>query len=81
MSSGKLEDKAAAFDGYISYAGPYTVREETVTHHVEIAWFPNVVGLDNVRGYRLNGNRIILTVPPVTTNGSAMTEHLTWEKV
>jgi hypothetical protein len=78
---GKTEDKAASFNGYISYAGPYTVGEDTVTHHVEVAWFPNMVGLDNVRGYRLEGNRVILSVPPVTVDGTVVTQHLTWEKV
>lgn len=42
--AGKTEDKAASFDGYISYAGPYTVGEDAITHHVEVAWFPNMVG-------------------------------------
>lgn len=79
--AGKTEDKAASFDGYISYAGPYTVGEDAITHHVEVAWFPNMVGKDNVRAYKLDGNRVTLSVPPVTVDGDVITQHLVWEKV
>jgi hypothetical protein len=79
--SGSTEDKAASFDGYISYAGPYTIGEDIITHHVEVAWFPNMVGKDNVRAYKFDGDRLRLSVPPVEVDGVEVTGHLIWEKV
>jgi hypothetical protein len=77
----QMPQKAAAFDGYLSYAGPYTIGEDTVTHHVEVAWFPNMVGEDNVRAYKFDGNRLRLSVPPRIVEGVEITGHLVWEKV
>ena len=77
---GSIENKAASFDGYISYAGPYTIGEDAVTHHVEVAWFPNMVGQDNVRTFKFDGSRLKLTIPPMI-DGSEITGHLVWEKV
>ncbi len=79
--NGPTEHKAAAFDGYLSYAGPYTIGEDTVTHHVEVAWFPNMVGEDNVRAYKFDGNRLRLSVPPRIVEGVEITGLLVWEKV
>ena len=79
--AGSDEDKAAAFDGYTSYAGPYTVGEEAVTHHVEVAWFPNMVGKDNVRPFKFDGNQVTLSVPPVVREGVEVNQHLVWERV
>lgn len=79
--SGTTDEKAAAFSGYISYAGPYTIGEDTITHHVEVAWWPNMVGMDNVRAYEFNGNRLRLAVPPVEVDGKMMIQRLLWEKV
>ena len=79
--SGSAENKVAAFDGYLSYAGPYTIDKDTITHHVEVAWFPNMVGLDNVRKFEFEGNRLKLSVPPVEIDHVVVTQHLVWEKV
>lgn len=81
MREGTMEEKAAASQGYISYAGTYTICDDTITHHVEVAWFPNMVGQDNVRRYRMDGNRVRLSVPPVDIDGKTITQHLTWERV
>jgi hypothetical protein len=79
--NGSTADKVAAFDGYLSYAGPYTVGEDAITHHVEVAWFPNMVGRDNVRKFEFEGNRLKLSVPPQEIDGVVVKQHLVWEKV
>lgn len=52
----------SAFSGYAAYYGSYTVDEKmgTVTHNVEGAWFPNWIGMTQVRHYEFIGNRLIL---------------------
>jgi len=61
----------AAFDGYGSYFGTYTVDEasQTVTHHVRGAWYPNWIGHDQVRHFKFDGNRLLLTTPPIIWDG------------
>lgn len=38
------DDKAAAFDSYLNYAGRWTLTGNTVTHHIEHALDPNWIG-------------------------------------
>jgi hypothetical protein len=56
------EEKAAAWPRYFGYFGTFSIdeAEQTVTHHVESGWFPNLVGTDQVRHYRFEGGRLIL---------------------
>ena len=54
--------------GYDAYFGTFTVDEPagTVTHHVESSLFPEDLGKDFVRRFRVNGNTLELsfTSPP-----------------
>ncbi len=56
------EEKASAWSGYFGYFGTYTIDEKaaSVTHHIEGSWFPNLVGTEQVRYFRLMGNQLIL---------------------
>ena len=73
----------AAFEGYGSYFGTYTVDEarQTVTHHVRGAWYPNWVGHDQVRHFKFDGNRLWLSTPPILWNGESLEHVLTWERI
>jgi len=55
-------ESAAAWKAYFGYFGRYTIDEEreTVTHYIEGAAFPNLVGTEQVRHYRFEGSRLIL---------------------
>ena len=56
---GTYAEIRSAFAGYAAYYGSYTVDEKmgTVTHHVEVAWFPNWVGMKQVRRYEFSGTQ------------------------
>src|SRR5579864_3414615 len=56
------EEMVAAWRGYVGYFGTYTVDEKagTVIHHVEAAWFPNFVGTEQVRHFKLQSDRLTL---------------------
>src|SRR5262245_45405189 len=45
---GTLEEERAAFEGFFSYAGRYTIdaARSTVTHHIEVTAAPNYAGMD-----------------------------------
>jgi hypothetical protein len=61
------EEAKAALDGYIAYFGSYSIDENarTVTHHRQGSVQPNDLH-DLVRGYRFEGNRLILNPPGST---------------
>jgi hypothetical protein len=67
MMEGTSEELEAAFEGFDAYCGTYTLDEEssTVIHHVQGAKFPNWVGTDQVRYYRLSGDTLRITAPPI----------------
>jgi Lipocalin-like domain len=70
----------AAFDGYGSYFGTYSVdrAKRIVTHHVRGAWYPNWIGHDQVRYLTFDGNRLLLSTPPMISNGQSLEYRLTW---
>ena len=82
MRGGTAEEMKAAFHGYVAYFGTYTVDEAagTVTHAVEGSLFPNWEGQAQVRTYRLEGNRLTLTTPPLPAAGGMVTLVLEWER-
>jgi hypothetical protein len=73
-------DRAAAYSSYIAYFGHYTIEPErgTVTHHVEGAMTPNMVGSDQVRYFEFSPDRksLFLTVK----NGERVAGRLQWDR-
>ncbi len=74
------EQKVAAFDTYIGYYGTYTVDAAAgvVTHHVQGAASPAMVGTDQRRSFRLEGDQLVLSPPPRTEGGER--SYLTWRR-
>ena len=80
---GTAEEIKAAFESYNAYWGRYEVDEHarTVTHHVEQAMFPNWTGSKQLRYYKLETNKLILTTPPIRRGGQDVIGVLVWERV
>jgi hypothetical protein len=72
-----------AFEDYGSYFGTYIVDQatQTVTHHVCGAWYPNWIGHDQVRYFKFDGNRLLLSTPPMMWDGESLEHVLTWERI
>lgn len=66
---------------YSSYAGRFTFDGTTLITHVDGSIPPERVGTDQVRPVRFDGNRVILTAPPVEIDGVINFRDLTWEKI
>jgi len=66
---------------YIAYAGPYTVKGNTVTHHVEVSLFPNWLGTAQLRYHERKGDMLTLRTPPISSEGGKVAVQLTWKKV
>ena len=79
---GSVEQKRAAFDGYVAYYGTYTVDEahRTVIHHVEASLYPNWVGTEQRRFFEFSEGKLILRA--ANGSGGPGTEgRLVWERV
>ena len=61
LPRGTVEQKAAAADKYISYAGKYETKGNKVYHHVDVSLFPDWVGGDQVRNFKFEDNRLMLS--------------------
>ncbi len=81
ITGGTTAEKASIADSYLSYCGPYEIRGNTVVHHVEISAYPNWIGADQQRTFAVDGDRLLLTTPPLLRNGVRRTSHLSWERV
>jgi Lipocalin-like domain len=81
MKAIPLEECAQAFLTFNAYAGTYTLQENTVIHHVEIASIPNRVGTDLIRSFTLSGNQITLKPPATLSKGVSQVYELVWERV
>lgn len=80
---GTLEEERAAFEGFFSYAGRYTVGAQrgVVTHHIEISSAPNYVGTDVERTFTMAGKRVTLRTPQRALAGQTSSSILIWERI
>ena len=78
---GSTEEKVAAAEAYISYCGRYEIQADKLIVHPEISFFPNWIGVDQVRLFELTGNTLTLSTPPLLIRGAQQTAHLVWERV
>jgi hypothetical protein len=62
--TGELASYREAFLAYVAYFGTYTVdaAKGTVTHHVEGSLRPDYTGTDQVRPFRIEGDRLIIEI-------------------
>jgi hypothetical protein len=81
--AGTPEEVAAAMTGCLSYFGTYVVDEAhgVVVHHVSQALFPNWIGTDQVRFFRISGDRLIVGAPTQQVHGHLMDAMLVWERL
>ena len=56
------DEKATAWSNYFGYFGTYTIDERAgaVKHHIIGSWFPNLVGGEQERYFRFDGDRLVL---------------------
>jgi hypothetical protein len=79
---GRDAEVRSAFEGHASYFGTYTVDpvNQTVTHHVLGASYPNWIGNDQLRYYKFDHTRLLLSTPPLVVGEQAFEFVLVWER-
>lgn len=77
------EEQALLFRSCFAYAGTFTPTDSGVMHHVEVASDPAWVGKDQTRYVRFEGERLIVTGPPLQTvsDPNPKVLKLVWERV
>ena len=77
------EEIRAAFEGFVSYCGSYEVNEQErfVIHHLEMSWFPNLVGTEQKRFFEFADDRLTLKTPPLTLMGEDQVHCLVWQRL
>jgi Lipocalin-like domain len=81
IMGGTTEEIVAAYGTYLSYCGKYAVTEDRVIHHVEVSSYPNWIGEDQVRFYKFEGNKLILSTPFMILGGKQQRGYLIWERM
>ncbi len=76
-------EKISLFDSSASYAGSYTVQDETISHHVDISWVESWTGTTQVRGFKLDGDTLSLCSAPAKDfqQGRPVSSTAVWTKV
>jgi len=79
---GTPDEVKVAFDGYNAYFGSFSVDKasSTIRHKVTGNLFPNAVGTDFVRRYRIEGDNLILELPPMQIQGEQRSVRLIWKR-
>jgi len=57
------EDRINLHKYMVSYSGRYTVEGDKVVHHVDVSWNEALSGTDQVRLFKLEGDRLTITAP------------------
>lgn len=75
-------ERAELFKTMLAYGGTFKLDGSRVVHNVDISWNENWTGTAQVRNFRIEGRRLIISIDPqVGSDGRRITAVLTWEKV
>jgi hypothetical protein len=58
------EERVRLFSSMLAYAGTCTVDDEKVVHHIDASWNQTWTGTDQVRFYKLEGDKPIIWSAP-----------------
>jgi hypothetical protein len=66
-----------------AYCGTFEVREsaDQVIHRPELAEWPHYIGSDQVRHYRFEGDRLVLSLQEIVPDGERYAYEITWRRV
>jgi hypothetical protein len=78
LNAATPEERAEAAKGIVCYAGRYTLQDNVLHHHVEMALNPNAVGQTIIRRAELKGTDLTLSSVPAK-DGSY--RRIKWRKV
>jgi hypothetical protein len=81
VCDGRPELPAGDRRDYNSYCGNYNFDGTRLVTRVDAASDPSRIGSDQVRGVRLDGDRMVLVPPPRQTKDGEEHRELTWRRI
>ena len=77
------EERLKLYRTFSAYAGTFTLKGSTVTHHVDISMNQTWTGTDLVRNVAIEGDTLIIRLDPQPNqvDGQMWTSELKWVKV
>lgn len=80
VRGGTVQEKAAAYDGYLGYSGSWVLSGTTLVHHIDLSSFPNYVGTSQLRRIALIGDVLTLSSDPVQSEAGPVAAVATWRR-
>jgi hypothetical protein len=77
------EDRAAVFRSILAYSGKYRTDENKIVIDVDIAWDESWTGTEQIRYYRLKGDRLRIEAAPqpyANMGGKVLRGMLIWTR-
>jgi hypothetical protein len=77
------EEQAAVYRAMLAYTGKLRLEGERFIVDVDVAWNKDWVGTQQLRFWRREGNKLLITsapIPNLNVGGSAVVGTLVWEK-
>jgi len=82
INGGTLDEAYGAFHSYLAYFGKYYEENPgTIIHQVEGSMFPNWIGNRQVRYGKIEGDKLIISTPPILAQGRETIFYITWQRV
>lgn len=79
---GSAAEIQEAVEGFDAYGGTYEVdmKKGAVTHPIEVGRFPNWEGTAQVRYFKLMGDQLSLSTPPIPALDQEWVLDVVWER-
>jgi hypothetical protein len=77
------KDRTAAFQSMLAYSGKFRTEESKIIINVDIAWDESWVGTEQVRSFRIDGDRLHIEAAPqpyANSGGRVLRGVLVWQK-
>jgi hypothetical protein len=75
-----VEEKARAFDDYVTYCGRYRIEGDTVYHRIELSLLPNWIGEEQPRRIERRGEGRIALLGEWQVEGRRRIAVVEWER-
>jgi hypothetical protein len=78
-----LEDRIDAYGSMLAYSGRYRIQNNTLITRVDVAWDQSLVGTDQIRYFKIDGDKLEIETPPFVvphSDGRSVRGLLVWRR-
>ena len=74
-------EKIAVATDVSANSGRFELQGGMLLFHIEVSLLPALIGVSQERFYRINGNRLLLWMSPVSLGERSLTAKSVWERI